>query len=384
MLIIVLAVAAALGGYRLGFVTRALSWLGLAAGLLVASRLLPPVVRWSRLHDAVPAQLLLFATLLFVAGAVLGQLVGLVAGGRLHLAIRSPTALSADRAAGAVAGVLGVLVAVWFLTPAMASVPGWSARAARNSAIAREVQRVFPGAPNSAETLRRLIGGRYPEVFDALDPAPNLGRPPAASGLDAATANRIASSTVKIQGQACDMLQAGTGFVVEPDVVVTNAHVVAGEHTINVTRTDGTTLHGTPIGFDPNRDLALLSVPSLDRPALPLADPWIGARGGAFGHPGGGPLTVTPFAIGRSESVIGNDIYDSHRIERQVLFLAADLAPGDSGGPLVTPSGQVVGVAFAIAPDRPGVSYGLATSDVRRLLQTAGSSVVSTGACVSG
>jgi S1-C subfamily serine protease len=382
--IIVVGAAAALAGDRLGCVTRGRWGLGVGVGLLLASRLLPPVVRALRQRDAVPADLLLVAAFLLVVGAVLGQLLGLVAGGHLHLAIRSRTALSADRAAGAVAGVLGVLVAVWFLTPAMASVPGWSARAARNSAIAREVEHVFPGAPDTAQTLRRLIGGRYPEVFDALDPAPSLGNPPAATGIDAAMANQIASSTVEIEGQACDMVQAGTGFVVAPDLVVTNAHVVAGEHTINVIRTDGASFQATAVAFDPNRDLALLSVQSLDRPSLPLAEPSIGARGGVFGHPGGGPLTVAPFSIGRSESVMGNDIYDAKHIQRQVLFLAANLAPGDSGGPLVTPSGQVVGVAFAIAPDRPGVAYGLSTDDVRTLLQTEGGSAVSTGACAAG
>jgi S1-C subfamily serine protease len=137
------------------------------------------------------------------------------------------------------------------------------------------------------------------------------------------------------------------------------------------------------VAFDPDRDLAVLSVPGIDRPALPIGEPRIGSRGAVFGHPGGGPLELSPFQIGRIEPVTGTDIYDRQRSQRDVLFLASSLQPGDSGGALVTPAGEVVGIAFAIAPDRDGVAYALDVSEVRAVLADVRSSGVDAGPCTN-
>lgn len=382
VIIVAAAIAAGVGGYRLGFVTRALSWLGLALGAFVASRALPVVLRSAR-PDVAPASLLLIATGTLVLGAFAGQAFGLVAGTRLHLAIRHHEARRADQVAGAVAGVVGVLFAVWLFAPAMASVPGWTAQQTRNSGIVREVHRLFPQPPDTARSMRRLLGAGYPDVFDALRPAPRVGPPPAASGLTDATAQRVAASTVKVVGQACGVEQEGSGFAVGSDVVVTNAHVVAGEGATAVLRDDGARLPAVPVAFDPDRDVAVLRVPGLDRPSLPLGASAEGQQGGVFGHPHGGPLAISPFRTAGRQTVAGSDIYSRHRTARSVLFLASDLAPGDSGGALVTPEGTVVGMAFAIAPDKPGVAYALDTSEVRAVLQTASPQPVTTGACVA-
>jgi S1-C subfamily serine protease len=382
LILVGIAIAAGVGGYRLGFVTRVISWFGLAVGVFVASRLLPPLLRRLR-PDLQPDALLLVSVGTLLFGALLGQASGMLAGSRLHVAIRSPEARRADRVVGAVAGVAGVLLAVWVVSPAMGSVPGWSARETRHSAIVREVHRLFPGAPDTARSMRRLLGPGYPEVFGAFQPAPKVGPVPAAAGLDQATAQRIADSTVKVLGPACGLEQEGSGFVVAPGLVATNAHVVAGEHRTYVLRGDGMELRATPIAFDPVRDLALLQVDGLDRPALPIAASADGQAGGVFGHPHGGPLTISPFRTDRKQTVVGSDIYSRSRSTRSVLFLASDLAPGDSGAALVTPAGQVVGVAFAIAPDKPGVAYALDTAELQSVMAAAGTTPVSTGACVA-
>jgi S1-C subfamily serine protease len=382
LILVALLVAAAVGGYRLGFVTRALSWLGLSMGVFVASRLLPVLLRNLR-GGTEPDGLLMVAIGVLVLGAFVGQVAGLIAGTHLQLGLRTRQARQVDHVTGAIAGALGVLVALWVVSPAMGSVPGWTARETRRSAIVREVNGLFPGAPDTARSMRQLLGAGYPEVFDALRPAPEVGPPPAASGLDEVTARRIAASTVKIFGQACSLEQEGSGFLVAPHLVATNAHVVAGERSTYVLLADGSQLRATPVAFDPERDIAILRVPGLDRPALPVLPSNVGQRGGVFGHPHGGPLTISPFQVGQKEVVTGTDIYGGHRTRRSVLFLASDLAPGDSGGALVTPQGQVVGVAFAIAPDKPGVSYALDTAELQAVLRTAGLAQVGTGGCVA-
>lgn len=383
VLIIVVAVMAAVGGYRLGFLARAISWAGMLVGIFVASLLLPPLLR-SMHRSADRSQLFLVAVLIIIALAFAGLVLGLFIGGHLLMGMRGRFTRRLDEAAGAVAGVLGVVVALWFLLPAMAAVPGWTAREARASVVAREVHGFLPAPPDTAQSLRRLVGDVYPDVFGALHPAPDLGPPPAATGLSQQEAQTIATSTVKVVGQACRLIQSGSGFVVAPGLVATNAHVVAGEHSTFVYASDGSRLDGTVVAFDPNRDLALISVPSLDRPVLRLAAPAVGDAGGVFGHPEGGPLTVSPFKVGDITRAVGTDIYDRHRTERSVLILASQLAPGDSGGALVDPQGRVVGVAFAIAPDRPGVAYALSVSELNAVLAAPRGGAVSTGSCVAG
>ena len=282
------------------------------------------------------------------------------------------------------AGLLGVLVAFWLLLPTMADVPGDLSGQARNSVVARAIDRLFPDAPDTLVALRRLVGeDQFPRVFDAITPAPDLGPPPADPGLDATLVARVAPSTVKISGIACSRFQEGSGFVtLGQDVVVTNAHVVAGEDDPRVERDDGQILPATVVVFDPDRDLAVLRVPGLARVPLPMADGAQGTAGGVFGYPGGAPLRVSPFQVGDEVRALGTDIYDRHQTEREVLILSAGLRPGDSGSALVDGAGNVVGVAFAIAPDNPNVAYALDIVEVQAVLGADLSTEVDTGSCL--
>ena len=394
LVILVLAVSAAVGGYRLGFLARVVSWIGLALGLVVAARLLPTVIGSFRSSD--PTGKLLVATLVLLGGGFLGQALGLLLGTHIHRFIPFGPLRAVDSGIGAVVGLVGVLVAVWLLLPSMGSVPGWPARQARNSSIAHLVDRNFPQPPDTMQTLRRLVGDQgFPQVFSALVPAQDTGPAPADSGLSPALQARITASTVKVEGEACRRIQEGSGWTIERGLILTNAHVVAGEiHTlVRLPSSRGTTLPATVIAFDSSRDLALLSVPGLPEPALPLLgaprtaeaqQKEIGARGAVFGHPGGqDPLRVTPALVRQYVSALGRDLYDAHDTKRDVFILASDLMPGDSGGPLVDGSGTVIGVAFAIAPDRPGTSYALSYSEVNAFMSGPRRPAVSTGPCLS-
>lgn len=382
-LVIVISLAsAAVGGYRLGFVARVMSWVGLLLGVVAGAAILPRVIR--SIHTAAGSQaLLMVGAVIIIGGAFLGQAFGIFVGSRLHLALPQGSIRKVDAGVGAVAGVAGVLVAVWLLAPAMADVPNWPAQQARTSRMVRAIDDVFPAPPDTTKTLRRLVGQRFPQVFDALSPAPSLGPPPAASGLSAATAHRVARSTVEVIGGACDQIQEGTGFVVGTDLVATNAHVVAGERSTRVQRSDGTERAATTVAFDPARDLALLRVPGLDRPVLPIGDTASGGQGAVFGHPGGGPLRLAPFRVGRRGPATGSNIYDQGQVQRDILFLAAALRPGDSGSALIDRRGQVVGMAFAIAPDKPNVAYALSVTELHAMLAAPRAGRVNTGSCIA-
>jgi len=381
LLILLSAVGAAFGGYRLGLVARVTSWVGMAAGLAVGALVLPPVLRAA--EDSSDAQLLFITMGVLLGTAFLGQAVGLWVGGRLHLALPGASVRSADRGAGAAAGVVGVLVGLWLLLPLMADVPGWFALQSRTSIITGWVDERFPPPPDAIATLRRLVGGdQFPRVFDALQAAPDLGPPPSAAGIPQAVVDAVVPSTVKVEGIACRRIQEGSGFVAGDGLVVTNAHVVAGESETVIQRSDGTQVRASVVAFDPRRDLAVLSAPDLGRQPLPITDVSEGAVGAVFGHPGGGALRAAPFKVGSTVTATGTDIYDRERTERKVLILSSSLAPGDSGAGLVDAQGRIVGVAFAIAPDKPGVAYALDVEELRPVLAGDLSHPVDTGPCL--
>jgi S1-C subfamily serine protease len=368
VIIVALAFGAAVGGYRLGLLARATSWGGMLIGLFLTARIVEPVAE--AMEGASPVRILLTAAGLLIGGAFLGQAVGLLLGARLNRTLREGTAREVDKVGGAIAGALGVAVVVWLLAPAMARVPGTSARLARQSVITGALAEALPPPPDALRTLERIVGTELPAVLDAFEQAPDLGPPPAESGLDAEVAETAAASTVKVEAYACGRVQDGSGSVLQdPDYVVTNAHVVAGADEVVVERyPDGEAITATVVAFDPARDLAVLRADGLDRPALPLVPADEGDVGAVFGHPGGGPLELSPFQVGREVTATGRDIYDAAPTSRQVLFVAAQLQPGDSGGALVDPAGEVIGVAFAIAPDDPNVAYALTVAEVEAVL----------------
>jgi S1-C subfamily serine protease len=381
LLVVVLAIGAIVGGFRLGFVTRVSSWIGIGLGLFVSVRALPWVIdqTGSENHTMV---LILSIGFVF-AGCFLGQAIGLAIGSKVRPVERDGVAAHVDGAAGGVAGCIGVIAVAWLLIPVLAGTPGWVSRQVSTSWIAQTIDAELPDAPDALQALRSLVGeDRFPEVFAALQPTPDVGPPPAASGLSESTAATVARSVLKVQGQACDRIQSGTGFVVAPGLIATNAHVVAGERTTEVQRDDGVMFDAEVVAFDPDRDIAILSAPDLDRPALAVADSAVSQVGGVFGHPGGEPLRIAPFSVARRLNATGRDIYGTGLTRRDVLELASSLRPGDSGSALVDARGEVVGVAFAVAKDLPGVAYALSTDELRTVLATVGDQSLDTGSCL--
>ena len=386
--VILAAVAAAgIGGYRLGFLARATSWIGLSLGLYLGARSLPAAVALAG-EGADTSVRLLVAFVVLIGGAFLGQAIGLFAGSRLKSVLPPGPARGFDKGVGSLLGVAGVLLSVWFLLPAMSEVKGSAARLTRSSRVAGVINDVLPEPPETMQSLRTLVGDvNFPKVFEGLYRAPETGPPPEASGLSPAVLAQVKASTVKVEGKACGRIQDGSGFVISANTVVTNAHVVAGEKTTEIIRPDRSRAKATVTVFDPGRDLAVLRVERLDLDPLPVVDTTLeeGAVGAVLGHPGGQvPVEVAPSKVNRRVKAVGRDLYDRKATTRDVFILASRLAPGYSGGPLVTTGGQVAGVAFAIAPDRDGVAYALTDVELREALDTDRGTTQSTGPCVTG
>jgi S1-C subfamily serine protease len=386
--ILVVATLAALGGWRVGFLARVFSWLGMGVGVYFAVRYLPNVVKFFNVSGSVAR--IALAMVVLLAGAFVGQAIGLMVGARLHSVLPFGGARTLDRVVGAALGLLGVLAVVWMLAPSLAAVPGEISQLTTGSAIARWVSNesrthgIDP--PNTLEDLRRLVGeDGFPQVFTQFGPSQDAGRAPVTDPLSRVVLSRAEASTVKVEGEACGRLQEGSGWAVAPDLIVTNAHVVAGEPAGNtdVLLPDGTRKPAKVVLYQPDIDLAFLSVPGLGEAPLRIARGDKGQSGAVLGHPNGqDSLAVQPALIADEVTALGENLYGTHSTSRALLVLASDLTYGDSGAPLVDAEGQVVGIAFAIAPDRPTTAYALSTSELQPLLKDVHGTAVPTQACI--
>ena len=372
LVLALLVLSAVVGGWRLGFIARVASWAGALGGVYLAMRLLPRIVREMGDGSPLPRLFVIVAGILF--GAALGGALGELLGHRLRRVVAPGPARTIDRVGGAIAGAAGILVAAWLLIPVLADVPGSVSRVARSSRVLGFIDDRTPNAPDAMQALRTYLSdNRFPQVFADLQPAPDTGPPPSEIPLDAGQLERVIRSTVNVETEGCGARHEGSGFTVARDTIVTNAHVVAGSTRIRVRRPDQRLVDAEVVMFDDNRDLAVLVAPGLDQEPLEIGEAEVGQEGVVVGYPGGqNNPRPAPSVIRDEAPTLGYDIYNEERTRRQVLFLAASLQQGDSGGPLVDTNGRVVGVAFAIAPDRPGTAYALDDSELRAALAAPG------------
>lgn len=364
-LVIVSAIA---GGFQLGLIARVASWIGALGGMFLAIRLLPRVIERMGAGPPLPRLVLIIGGILL--GAAIGGSIGEFVGRRLRRVVAFGPLKIFDSMGGAAVGAIGVLVSLWLLLPVLADVPGVVARFVRASRVLAFVDDVTPPPPDAMRALRGYLGeDRFPEVFAGLQPAPDTGPPPADIPLAAETLARVTASTVNVETVGCGARHEGSGFAVSADTIVTNAHVVAGAERIQVRRPDQRLVDARVIRFDAARDLAVLDAPGLGQQPLPIANAPVGTEGAVVGYPGGqNQPRPTPMIISDERATTGYDIYNRSTVDRQVLFLAASLRQGDSGSPVFDVQGRVVGVAFAIAPDRPGTAYAVDDSELRTVL----------------
>ena len=381
--ILAMMATSVVGGYRLGLLVGGTSWVFLLQALVLSTLVLPPVV--SVLGGSSPGARLLIGVLFFAGAGFCGHTLGRLLGARFRRDLPLGSYLRADRPAGAVVAPMAVLVGLWLLVlPFLSGASGYPARMARHSAIARSIERVFPDAPDTSQALSRLAGpAASPQVFGGLVPSLDTGPPPTDPGLSPEVVARVLASTVKVEVVACRSERDGSGFTAGPDLVVTNAHVVAGQSRPTVVRSDGRRLPAVVAVFDPQRDLAVLRVPNLGRPPLPTAEGKVGTTVAVFGHPDGqAAVRVAPAAIRQQVNALGRDLYSLNVTRRNVFVLAAHLHPGDSGAGLVNQAGEVVGVAFAIAPDNESTAYALSMAELLPVLEQGAAGQADVGPCL--
>ena len=161
-----------------------------------------------------------------------------------------------------------------------------------------------------------------------------------------------AASTVRVLGTACGLGVAGSGWVADGGLVVTNAHVVAGEDDTTVTPDGGSPLDAEVVHYDTLNDLAILRVPGLSLSPLELAPSAAkGAEAAVIGYPENGPLTISPARLGRTGEVTSQDSYGRGPVTRSMTPFRGDVRHGNSGGPVVDASGEVLTTVFAASQD---------------------------------
>jgi Trypsin-like peptidase domain/Colicin V production protein len=378
-LILAFAALLALFGFRQGFIVGVLSFSGFALGAFIGTRLGPLLLPQGSASPYAPAFGLVGALL---AGAILASgLEGL--GWRLRRTTSLiPGAGLLDGALGAALSATVGLGIVWIIAAVAAQIPaGTQLRAdIQNSAILRELNQLLPPSGPILDALARLdplpsIPGRLPAL--QAPPPPAIAYDP---GVRAAS-----HSVVRILGTACGLAIEGSGWVVRPEEVLTNAHVVAGESDTTV-EVEGQPpgLGAQTIAFDPTDDLAVLHVPGLGLPPLALVpDPASGRAGAILGYPENGPFMVRPARIAQTANVITQNAYGQGPVSRLLTPLRGVVRPGNSGGPLVDPAGNVLTTVFAgTTGGGPAGGYGVANATVARVIAAA-RTAVGTGPCDS-
>lgn len=318
---------------------------------------------------------------------LLGASVGAGLGRDLRQGVDRTSLRPLERLLGGVANVGVVALALSFVGNAVSAtgVPG-VAPAVSSSAVLRTIDELTPPAIGRplAEARAFVLDDGLPRLNilvvprqDAVVPAVDLDDP----ALEAA-----AQSVARISGiaYACGTSSTGSGFVVAPDRLVTNAHVVAGVDRPVVELPGGEVREGRVVYYDPVDDLAVIAVDDLAADPLAVAPTLsAGDRAVVQGYPYGGPFTSGSAGVLGVSTTIVPDSYGRGGAAREVYSLAAVVRPGNSGGPLLTTGGDVAGVIFARAETNPNVGYAMTSAELRPVADRATglSDAVSTGRC---
>lgn len=385
LLLLLLLVGALIRGYRSGLLASLTAIAGIAVGGIAAYLVVPFVGSW------VPDPQ--WRTAASLGAALLLVLIGLSIGESIGASIRRGTRRSKlrviDRTLGAVGTtvVTALVISLLALSISAVGVP-FLAPAISASAVVRTIDSVTPNPVHSflAQLRSSVIQDGLPRIVEAF-----TGTPPEVPDVDTETPALAAAahSVARITGNAyaCGQNQSGSGFVVAPDRIVTNAHVVAGVTEPIVQLPDGNAYPGKVVYFDPIDDLAVISVSGVT--ALPLglsSNLATGEKAVSNGYPFGGPFHMRPAEVISIGTVGVADIYGENPSPRQIYTLAADVQHGESGGPLLNEAGQVAGVIFAKSEDTTNVGYALAMEEVKPVADQAEllREPVSSGACVQG
>jgi S1-C subfamily serine protease len=373
-LIIGFTILLAVWGYAQGLIVGALSLGGFAAGALLGARLAPLLLQEGSKSPYAP----LFG---LIGGLVLGSVVALVlesVGSNIRQRFALTPLAVVDGVAGAVLiGALALGLA-WIGGAVALQTPGATdlRKDIQRSKILGWLNDVLPPSGPLLHALSRV--DPFPSVSgpEARVPAPTRG---ILADRDVKAARK---SVVRVRGTACGLAVEGSGWVAGREIVVTNAHVVAGEDDTTVELEDGAEHDAEPVVFDPRNDIAVLRVPGLEAHALRQVDEEkVGAAVAILGFPEDGPYRAEPGRLGSTQTVISQDAYGVGPIRREITAIRGRVRSGNSGGPAVDSRGQVAATVFAAAQTKRRSGFGLPPKLVAEDLGKAGRPVDS-GPCV--
>ena len=384
--VLVLLLIGLVSGARAGFLGPVLGLAGAAIGFGLAL-LLTALFRdqLATIEQPLRAVVTLVGLAAFV---VVGEATGASVGTTMSMSLSKSGLRPLDALGGAIVGVAHVLLLAWLLGGMLAvgMAPGLASAARESVALRIAAERLPAPTVVAGQLLALLDTTGLPPLFAGFEPTP---APPVELPADAdarALAESAMASTARVASSGCGEAQAvGSGFFVSSSDLVTNAHVVAGA--TETTVTIGGSVHAaTVVAFDPDADLALLSVPDAAAAGLQLSasPPARGVTGVALGYPGGGDLTAAPAAVTAAYRAGGPNIYGEGITERSVVEMTAQIRRGNSGGPLVVAPGVVGGVVFGASRAASDVGYAIGADQALDVLGPAiGSRTpVDTGACL--
>ena len=371
LILIVVVAAFAVSGYRQGFIVGVLSFFGFVGGALLGAEFGPSI---SRALVGGQTQQDVIAVVLLVSFAVIGQFIASSIGAAMRSTVTWHSATVLDSVGGSVVSMLSVLLIAWVVGSVLIESPFPVVDSQVNNSIVLGGLDKF--MPSPARTMfsdfRRLLASNstYAEVFSGIGAERILAIPaPDPAVLDSPGFLAARSSVVKIQGVApsCQRSIEGSGFVISPQHVLTNAHVVAGVTEDQTVTTDtGSHYNATVVFYDPQIDVAILDVPGLGLPSLHFAGP---ANPGDNAVVAGYPLDAMDLhtvaaRIGGVQDAEGPNIYETSTVTRQIYEIRAVVESGNSGGPLLSPAGTVDGVVFAAAVGVSDTGFALTAAQV--------------------
>lgn len=385
LLLVLVAIAYAMSGYQQGFVVGAASTAGLLLGVLTGTKLAPAL-----LDHFEPTLTVSFAALVVVlVSAFVGRGLGAYVGSQVRSALTWRPARLLDALSGSVLSAMAVLLIAWVLGVAVTGVRVRPINnEVRTSAVLRAVDRVLPGGSDRVlSAFNSLVdSSRFPRYLEPFAPEHIVDVPhPTRRILRRPVLLAAKASVVKVIGAApsCGRDLEGSGFVYDTGRVMTNAHVVAGVESPLV-QVDGARYSASVVYYDPDVDVAVLSVPGLPAPALHFGRPAKSKDSAAvLGYPEDGPYDAQPARVRDEQTLRSPNIYGAGTVDRETYSLFALVRQGNSGGPLVDRRGAVIGVVFAASVTDSTTGYALSADQVSTAARAGDSSTarVDTGAC---
>lgn len=366
VILILILIAALMHGALLGMWQALAQYAGVFWGLLIGALLAPQVISWLDVSGS--GMKALTAAGVVAATTATGSIIGYLAGLPVRDWIGQKLLLGQlDHALGAVFSVFAAGVCAWLVALGLSQGPNPQlASAIQQSSIIRKFNQISPGAPGFVldleRTLSEQLGGT---IFNGLEPSLPSALAPQAGNEQSPAARDAESRTYKIAGEGCGGVVTGSAFAIAPDMVLTNAHVVAGTVTTRVLTPDGRQLNGTVVMFDPESDLAAIQVQGLNAKPFVLKEAQRGTQGIVIGYPEGGPETTVPAVVNGEIIANGRDIFGDNNVSRHILVITADVKPGNSGGPLIDLDGNVIGLVYAESLSQSGQGFALSLDEMK-------------------